>query len=108
MRDGAQTQISINDILVGDIVVLQSGDKIPCDGVLIEGIDIESNEASLTGEPEDLKKTLQKDPFLLSGCQITSGIGRMVVIAVGAESRWGRIKAKLAVEQQVCSVLCFS
>lgn len=105
-RDGKQTQVSTLELLVGDIVQLENGDKIPADGVVIESDDLESNEASLTGEPDDLKKMWMTregnvgDPFLLSGCQITKGYGRMVVIAVGSDSRWGRIKAKLATEHK--------
>ena len=99
VRDGHQDLVSTFDLNVGDIVKLEAGDKIPCDGIFIKGADIESNEASLTGEPEDLRKNSEKDAFLLSGCQVTAGYCDMLVIAVGDESRWGRIKAKLAVEQ---------
>jgi len=43
------------------------------------------------GEPDEIQKG-DDDPFLLSGCQLTGGTGRMIVIAVGRQSRWGRIK----------------
>ena len=92
IRGGKQIQVSTKELLVGDIVLLESGDKIPGDGLYISGDDCESNEASLTGEPVDLKKNQKKDPFLLSGCQVTAGFCKMVLIAVGDESRWGRIK----------------
>lgn len=48
-RDHTVTQVSVHDIVVGDIVVLESGDKVPADGVLVEAFDITSNESSLTG-----------------------------------------------------------
>jgi calcium-translocating P-type ATPase len=98
IRDGKQSQISTKKILVGDVVVLQQGDKIPADGLYINGDEMKSNEASLTGEPDDLTKNEEKDPFLLSGCQVTEGYCNMLVIAIGGESRWGRIKARLATE----------
>ncbi len=90
---------------------LETGDKIPADGVLVSGDGLESNESSLTGEPDDLKKTAARDPFLLSGCQITAGSGRMVVVAVGVNSIWGEIKSRLATEEedtplQVCACAC--
>ena len=46
-----------------------------------------------TGEAEEIGKN-EVDPFLLSGCQLTGGSGCMVVIAVGKESRWGRIRVR--------------
>lgn len=90
--------MSVFDIVVGDIVKLEAGDKVPCDGVFVSGDETECNESSLTGEPDDLKKNTQRDPFLLSGCKVTKGNCLMLVIAVGKESRWGRIKSALATE----------
>jgi magnesium-transporting ATPase (P-type) len=89
LRSGARTQISTTEVLVGDVVLLESGDKVPADGVLIRGADVTANESSLTGEPEDVRKGADEgdDPFLLSGCVLTGGHCAMLVIAVGAESR---------------------
>eukprot|EP00753_Platysulcus_tardus_P006997 PLAT14760.1.p2 GENE.PLAT14760.1~~PLAT14760.1.p2 ORF type:complete len:1060 (-),score=639.07 PLAT14760.1:215-3394(-) len=100
IREGRQKEVSTHDVVVGDIVELQTGDKIPADGVLLRGTDVASNESSLTGEPEDKKKTAERDPFLLSGCTLNTGSCRMIVIAVGSRSRWGRIKAKLNVDPE--------
>lgn len=90
--------MSTKQLLVGDVVLLEAGDKIPADGVLIEGDDVTVNESSLTGEAEDVRKGGDKadDVFLLSGCTLTSGRATMMVVAVGAESRWGRIKVRRA------------
>lgn len=97
IRKGVRIEISTNDVLVGDVVCLESGDKVPADGVLVKGSAVTCNESSLTGEPEDVRKGVEKgeDPFLLSGCVMTGGTCTMLVIAVGAESRWGRISAQL-------------
>lgn len=58
-----------------------------------------ANEASLTGEPDDLKKSRDSDPFLLSSCLITEGEEvRAVVIGIGLHSQWGKIKANLVSE----------
>jgi P-type E1-E2 ATPase len=43
------SQVSVHELVVGDIVVLESGDRVPADCVLVEGFDITSNESSLTG-----------------------------------------------------------
>lgn len=100
LRDGKQAMVNTKDIQVGDIIILETGDKIPADCVYLRGDDVESNESSLTGEPEDIKKNADKDPFLLSGCQITAGACRAIVLAVGEHSRWGRIKSRLATEPE--------
>ena len=51
------------------------------------------------GEADEILKN-EEDPFLLSGCQITGGSGCFVAIAVGKESRWGRIRDKLETENK--------
>lgn len=96
--------MSTRQLLVGDVVLLEAGDKIPADGVLTQGDDVTVNESSLTGEAEDVRKAAAvsgqaeeeggEDVFMLSGCTLTSGRATMMVIAVGAESRWGRIKVR--------------
>jgi Ca2+-transporting ATPase len=58
-----------------------------------------SNESTLTGEPDDLKKSKDKDCFLLSSCLITEGEEvRAMVIGIGRFSQWGKIKANLVTE----------
>lgn len=103
VRAGEILEMSTRQLLVGDVVLLEAGDKIPADGVLTQGDDVTVNESSLTGEAEDVRKTTASaqrgpgtDVFMLSGCTLTSGRARMLVIAVGAESRWGRIKVSMS------------
>lgn len=58
-----------------------------------------SSEAALTGEPEDIKKSKDKDCFLLSSCLVTTGEEvRAMVIGIGPKSQWGKIKANLVTE----------
>ena len=98
VRAGEILEISTKQLLVGDVVLMEAGDKIPADGVIIEADDVTVNESSLTGEAEDVRKggehDMGGDLFLLSGCTLTSGRTTMMVVAVGAESRWGRIKVR--------------
>ena len=98
-RDGRRTNLGVGSLTVGDVVELETGDKIPADGVFLRGDGLESNESSLTGEPDDVKKEPKDDPFLLAGCQVTAGAGRMVVVAVGVNSIWGEIKSRLATDE---------
>lgn len=60
---------------------------------------MKANESSLTGEPDDLRKTREKDCFLLSSCLVTEGEEcRALVIGIGLHSQWGKIKANLVTE----------
>ena len=87
-------------INVGDIVILEAGDKIPGDLIFVSGENCKANESSHTGEPDDLTKNAEKDPFFLSGCNLVAGRCEAMCIAVGPESRWGRIKARLVTEPE--------
>ncbi len=99
IRDGKAVKISVRDIVLGDIVKLEAGDAIPCDGVLVSADSLEVDESALTGEPIDVEKDLVRDPFLLSGCTATAGTATFIAIAVGKDSQWGIIKAHLEKEQ---------
>ncbi|KAG7402361.1 Calcium-transporting ATPase 10, plasma membrane-type [Phytophthora boehmeriae] len=105
LREGKPDQVPVGEISVGEVIILETGDKVPTDAVLIHGSDLKCNESSLTGEPDDVNKTAQKDPFLLSSCLVASGRGECLVIAVGAESRWGKIKSKLVREQKATPLM---
>ena len=99
IRDGVSQQISVRDIVVGDLVCIEAGDQIPCDGVLLSCDGLELDESALTGEPIDIDKDLTHDPFVLSGCTTNAGAGTFVATAVGKDSQWGVIKSHLEKEQ---------
>ncbi|XP_074024452.1 plasma membrane calcium-transporting ATPase 1 isoform X4 [Numenius arquata] len=67
IRGGQVIQIPVADIIVGDIAQVKYGDLLPADGVLIQGNDLKIDESSLTGESDHVKKSLDRDPMLLSG-----------------------------------------
>lgn len=124
IRNGSQKLISIYDLLVGDIINLQTGDVIPADCVLITG-EIECDESALTGESETIKKKPVgeamvfytenshnnedlgnedikfKDPYLISGAKVLSGLGNALITAVGEHSIHGRTMLSLHVEAEV-------
>lgn len=64
-RNGMITVIDVDDVVTGDLVLLQSGDKIPADGVLIHG-DLRVNNAALNGETEECKKTAAEKDFQMA------------------------------------------
>ena len=100
-RDGKTLLIDINDVVVGDIILLESGDRIVADGVLIKG-EVSVDESSITGE----SKEVYKKPFisglnysdnneLLRGSVIYHGVGEMVVTKVGVNTFYGKISLEL-------------
>ncbi|XP_058279465.1 plasma membrane calcium-transporting ATPase 4 isoform X3 [Hirundo rustica] len=91
IRKGQVIQIPVAEIVVGDIAQIKYGDLLPADGILIQGNDLKIDESSLTGESDQVKKSMDKDPMLLSGTHVMEGSGRMVVTAVGINSQTGII-----------------
>lgn len=110
-RDGVVTVIEVDDIVVGDVVILQSGDKIPADGVLFEG-DLRANNSSLNGETEECKKFAAPEGFtipdeitgdtftdkhsLFKGAIVYNGEGLMRIQKVGMETMMGKMAADMA------------
>ena len=98
VREETIDRYPVSDLVVGDILVLQTGDAVPADCIIMDNNQVVTNEASLTGEGDDLKKSYMEDCFLLSSCLIVEGDDcRAMVIAVGKHSQWGKIKENLRV-----------
>ncbi|XP_046836558.1 plasma membrane calcium-transporting ATPase 2 isoform X4 [Vespa crabro] len=102
IRQGEVKQISVSDIVVGDICQIKYGDLLPADGILIQSNDLKVDESSLTGESDHVKKGELFDPMVLSGTHVMEGSGKMLVTAVGVNSQAGIIFTLLgaAVDQQ--------
>ncbi|XP_037378631.1 plasma membrane calcium-transporting ATPase 2 isoform X1 [Talpa occidentalis] len=91
VRANQVVQIPVAEIVVGDIAQIKYGDLLPADGLFIQGNDLKIDESSLTGESDQVRKSVDKDPMLLSGTHVMEGSGRMVVTAVGVNSQTGII-----------------
>lgn len=75
--------------MVGDIVLLETGDKICADGIIISSdgkknswkilkkLDLKVDESSMTGESDTVKKNPENNPWMLSGCQVMEGRGKV-------------------------------
>ena len=115
IRSGKSMMISVFDVMVGDVLHLESGDSIPADGVLISGQGLKCDESSATGESDAMKKTggdevwrhLEKgtatsklDPFIISGSKILEGVGTYLVTSVGVNSSFGKIMMSLQTENE--------
>ncbi|RDX60545.1 Calcium-transporting ATPase 9, plasma membrane-type, partial [Mucuna pruriens] len=95
IRGGRTVQISIFDIVVGDLVPLKIGDQVPADGVVITGHSLAIDESSMTGESKIIHKD-HKAPFLMSGCKVADGVGAMLVTGVGINTEWGLLMASIS------------
>ncbi|KAL7647962.1 UNVERIFIED_CONTAM: hypothetical protein RMT77_001578 [Armadillidium vulgare] len=91
IRNGEVEQISVGDLVVGDICQIKYGDLLPTDGIIIQSNDLKIDESSLTGESDQVKKGNDTDPVILSGTHVMEGSGKMIVIAVGVNSQAGII-----------------
>lgn len=92
LRNGEERALKVAEIVVGDVCTLDTGARIPADGLVLRSTDLRCNESELTGESDEVKKDPLNNPFLLSGTTVTSGNCVYVVTAVGHKSLMGRIK----------------
>ncbi|KAJ5450061.1 Calcium-transporting ATPase 2 [Penicillium daleae] len=113
IRSGKTIEISVHDVLVGDVMHLEPGDLVPVDGILIAGHNVKCDESSATGESDLMRKTpgdevyraiekhedLRKmDPFIVSGAKVSEGVGTFLVTAVGVHATHGRTMMSLQEE----------
>ncbi|MDT3779082.1 cation-transporting P-type ATPase [Nitrospira sp. MA-1] len=115
LRDGARCSIPAEDLVPGDIVFLQSGDKVPADLRLLKVKALRIEEAALTGESVPVEKHIQPVPetasigdrkgMVYSGTLVTYGTGTGVVVATGDATEIGRISAMLAGVQTLTTPL---
>ena len=105
IRSGKTQEISVFDILVGDVLHLEPGDLVPVDGILIEGFNVKCDESQATGESDIIKKqpadqvyaairnhgSVKKlDPFIQSGARVMEGVGTFMCTSTGVYSTYGR------------------
>ncbi len=94
-RNGKELLINVDDVVVGDVVLLSTGDKIPADGVIVSG-SLSVDESSINGESREAHKYPSDDYcFLFKGTVVYSGEGIMVVKKVGDNTFYGEIALEL-------------
>lgn len=115
-RDHDLTELPVNDVVVGDYILLQAGDKVPADGHLFEG-ELEVNQASLTGENDSVTKVPAPDGYkapeasfsdqylLFRGSVVDEGEGVMKVNTVGDQTFYGQLALELAIMEERLSPL---
>lgn len=107
IRDGHESIIDAQELVSGDIIILESGDKIPADVRFLEIYDFETNEAALTGESTPVKKIIEPLPpetilaerknMAFMGTIVVRGRARAIVVATGTRTAMGEV-AKLVLE----------
>jgi len=115
LRDGHRASVDGADLVPGDIVLLEAGDKVPADLRVIEARGLAAQEAILTGESVPVDKTAEPVPadaalgdrrsMMWSGTLVTQGTARGVVVATGARTEIGRIGGLLAEVEQLTTPL---
>ena len=106
LRDGKRESVTGEDLVPGDIVVLEAGDKVPADLRLLEARNLETQEAILTGESLPVEKSARKAEaasalgdrtcMAYSGTLVTAGMGKGVVTATGSKTEVGRVSGMLS------------
>lgn len=107
-RDGEPVEVHIDDIVVGDAVILEAGDKVPVDGILLDG-DIKLDQAALNGESEEAHKNIAPADFvwdegnidfldenkIFRGSVVVEGTGIMQAVKIGDASVYGQLTQEL-------------
>ena len=109
-RDGLIQRIERKDVVVGDTVLLNTGDEVPADGQLVEAVAMRVNESDLTGEPS-CSKTTDKEEFkpeatypsdyVCRGSSVMEGHGVFIVEKVGDATEWGKVYRGAQIDNKV-------
>ena len=116
IRNGEPQLITQKDIVVGDILLVETGDKIVADGRLLESNDLSADESALTGESlpadKDADFVCQQDTpvaerrnMLYSGCFVSGGNGHLLVTGVGNDTEFGQIAQELSTIEKTTTPL---
>src|SRR6266699_4248244 len=107
LRDGTSTEVPVEQVVPGDIVLLSAGDVIPGDCLILESKDLFVDEAALTGETYPVEQAVQllaaETPLskrintLYKGTHVTSGTAKAVVVHTGTETEFGQVSVRLRV-----------
>jgi Ca2+-transporting ATPase len=98
VRDGQAATVPLDDVVVGDVVLLDTGDEVPADGRLLAATELHIDQSLLTGESEPVEKSADaaEAAEVFRGTTAIQGIGRMVVTAVGDATQLGRLARSLS------------
>jgi len=106
LRDGDDTEIPARELVPGDVILLNTGDRVPADARLLEAVNLQVEEAALTGESMPIEKHTQtlenpelsvgdRKNMVYAGTAVTYGRGRALVAATGMQTEFGKIAQML-------------
>ncbi len=106
IRDGQEVEIPARELVPGDLILLHAGDKVAADARLVESVNLQVDEAALTGESVPVDKNIEplrradlalgdRDNMVFGGTIATYGRGRALVVATGMKTQFGRIAQML-------------
>jgi Ca2+-transporting ATPase len=106
LRDGIEAEIPARDLAPGDVVILHTGDLVPADARLLEAVNLQAEEAALTGESVPVEKHVRplensglpigdRKNMVYAGTAVTYGRGRALVAATGMQTEFGKIAQML-------------
>lgn len=110
IRDGRITEIFRRDVVVGDIVMINTGEEIPADGILLESTSLSVDESTLTGEPVCGKTTVVEDfdaeatfpcDHVMKGTKVLEGHAVMKVLAVGDSTENGKVFTAAQIDNSI-------
>ncbi len=106
IRNGKKSKIQSSEIVAGDIVLLQAGDKVSADGIIVMAESFKVDQSILTGESLSLSKTaaneyptrslIESEQHVFSGSQVVTGFAHMLVTHVGNKTEFGKIVQKIS------------
>jgi len=109
-RDGTTVEVAATELVPGDVIELESGDVVPADGRLLEDVDLEVDEAALTGESAPVSKSpepvdpdtplAERENMVFNSTNVTRGRGVAVVTATGMDTEVGSIARELAATEE--------
>ncbi|KAF9914661.1 hypothetical protein BX616_007825, partial [Lobosporangium transversale] len=90
LRDAREQEINIKEVVVGDVLLMEPGDLLAVDGIILKSHNITCDESSATGESDAMKKDTEQNCYVISGSKVLDGSGAMLVTAVGPNSFYGK------------------
>ncbi len=117
IRDGEQKRIAGREVVLGDLLILAEGDRVPADSILLSGLNVVADESLLTGEAVAVRKVASSEgrdmerpggddlPFVYSGTLIVQGRGMALVKATGTRTEIGKIGKSLQSVGQEATLL---
>ncbi|KAF9280987.1 hypothetical protein BGZ88_011883 [Linnemannia elongata] len=90
LRDGREQEVNVKEVQVGDVLLMEPGDLLAVDGIILKSHNITCDESSATGESDAMKKDTHERCYVISGSKVLDGSGSMLVTAVGTNSFFGK------------------